>query len=191
MRVMIIYLVINKVNGKMYVGQTRKKLIRRKDHHIWKSVYDRKVPFHCAIRKYGKENFEWLVLEECGDLETLNFREQCYIAELGTLAPYGYNLASGGYGHIPKHSDVTKQKIRVKRLGIKLSDSTRKKLSLLRSGEGGSNTKLTWKIVNEIRSKYSGKRGEQTSLAKEYGISSCHVYDIVNYNKWKLNLEGK
>ena len=57
---MIIYKAINQVNGKIYIGQTVGSLKKRiKDH-----IYDSKrhdYYFARALRKYGEENFFWLV----------------------------------------------------------------------------------------------------------------------------------
>lgn len=59
----IIYGVRNIVNGKWYVGQTVNFKNRMQDHlRMARYHYDRCV-FHSAIRKYGKDSFEWTVLE--------------------------------------------------------------------------------------------------------------------------------
>lgn len=44
--------------------------------------------------------------------------------------------------------------------------------------------KLTWAKVREIRAKYTGVRGQQTALAREYGVNSSVVCEIVNGNIW-------
>ena len=62
-----IYMYINKINNKKYVGQTKCFERRHKDH-ITQSYncdiecYAYNVPFHRAIRKYGIENFEIKIL---------------------------------------------------------------------------------------------------------------------------------
>jgi hypothetical protein len=47
-----IYLVRNKVNGKVYVGQTTRSRGRWSQHNT-DPQYDASLPLHLAIRKYG------------------------------------------------------------------------------------------------------------------------------------------
>lgn len=89
----IIYKITNKVNGKSYIGQTRYTLEFRWRQHIHKKD---NTYFHNAIRKYGVENFEKEILEEC-DYTDLNKREIYYIAKYDSFKN-GYNLTIGGDG---------------------------------------------------------------------------------------------
>lgn len=90
----IIYKITNKVNNKSYIGQTRQSIQFRWNQHTSKrdNTY-----FHNAIQKYGKDNFEIEILEEC-DVEVLNEREIFYIAKYDTFKN-GYNLTIGGDGN--------------------------------------------------------------------------------------------
>ena len=63
-----IYMYINKINNKKYVGQT-KDFFDRHRRHIQSSFNknakrDYNTPFHRAIRKYGIENFDIKILAE-------------------------------------------------------------------------------------------------------------------------------
>jgi group I intron endonuclease len=114
----------NKLNEKIYIGQTTQPIKERLGQHRRKSsgcsaIYD-------AIKKHGWENFEkdWY---ECPD-EDLNFDEELMEEMLGTLAPNGYNLRKGGGSH-GKMSDETKQKMRKSHLGKILSDEHIKNIS--------------------------------------------------------------
>ena len=103
----------NKINGKIYIGQTIRAIQERlKEHRTGKSVGCRAI--YNAIKKYGWENFEkdWY---ECPD-EDLNFDEELLVKEMGTLSPYGYNLMEGG-GARGKPSEESKQKNREAHLG--------------------------------------------------------------------------
>ena len=54
----IIYKVTNKINGKIYIGQTIRTLKQRKECHIGESTRNRKnTVFYRAIRKHKKNNF--------------------------------------------------------------------------------------------------------------------------------------
>jgi group I intron endonuclease len=91
-----IYLIKNKNNGKMYVGQTKRKLKYRITEHLNQSQKEQpRLLIHRAIKKYGKDNFDYDVIEICDD-SCLDEREQHHINTLQTISPYGYNLAQGG-----------------------------------------------------------------------------------------------
>ena len=56
-----IYLIRNKINNKVYIGQSIDIEGRWKDHKVRKD----ESAIHLAIQKYGVENFEFEVLQEC------------------------------------------------------------------------------------------------------------------------------
>lgn len=88
---MIVYLLTNLVNGKMYVGQTIRTLERRlKEHAEADSLIGK------AIREFGIENFSGEVLETCQTKNQLNEREIFWIAKLNCKVPNGYNVKDGG-----------------------------------------------------------------------------------------------
>lgn len=89
-----IYKITNKVNNKVYIGQTRYTVEFRWRQHIHKKD---KTYFHNAIHKYGIENFIIEVLEEC-PINQLNSREIFYIAKYDSFNN-GYNLTIGGDGN--------------------------------------------------------------------------------------------
>lgn len=94
-----IYKFTNVINGHSYIGQSRNIENRKKKHLQFSfnpNASDYDVVFHRAIRKYGVENFEFEVLEECS-CEELNDREKYYIQQYNTLIPNGYNMVHGGH----------------------------------------------------------------------------------------------
>jgi group I intron endonuclease len=96
----LIYLVKNKVNGKIYIGQTTKTLDIRKRGHISSSrnIVNGTI-FWSALKKYGEANFEWLIIEENIDKKYLDDREKFYIATYNSIdKKIGYNICSGGDG---------------------------------------------------------------------------------------------
>ena len=52
-------------------------------------------------------------------------------------------------------------------------------------GESRYNSKLSNKLVREIRAKYSSGRFSQRGLAKNYNISQSVLCDVVNFKRWK------
>ena len=59
-----IYLITNLVNGKQYVGQTTCSVEERWRGHISDSKNEPSILVDKAIAKYGKENFECVLLEK-------------------------------------------------------------------------------------------------------------------------------
>lgn len=93
-----IYKITNKANGKIYVGQSIDIKERWKQHR-WKAFNCNEVGYHsaihCAMRKYGLDNFIYEVLEECG-VEELDEKEKYWISQLNSIVPNGYNIMEGG-----------------------------------------------------------------------------------------------
>lgn len=89
-----IYKVTNKVNNKVYIGQTRYTVEFRWKQHIHKQD---NCHFHNAIRKWGIDNFIVETLEKC-DVDLLNSREIFYIAKYDSYKS-GYNSTIGGDGN--------------------------------------------------------------------------------------------
>jgi len=87
-----IYKIENKINGKMYIGQSN-NIQRRFYEHQTKGEKSR-IPVDVAIQKYGKENFTFEVIEET-TIEKLNEREEFWIAEFNSIEK-GYNCSKGG-----------------------------------------------------------------------------------------------
>lgn len=134
---MLIYKVTNKVNGKIYVGQTVKDLDRRKAVHLCNAKVGRHGNyFHNAVRKYGSENFDWEILEECNTIGELNEREEYWIKELKTISPNGYNLMGGG-NNSTHHKETIDKMSEVKK-GKTFSEEHRKKMSVASKGKSKS-----------------------------------------------------
>lgn len=91
----IIYCALNIVNNKRYIGQTIRGLERRKREHIWQSEKDSEFTFHKALRKYGKDKFEWSIIDVASNAEELDEKEIYWINKYDTYH-YGYNMSTGG-----------------------------------------------------------------------------------------------
>lgn len=73
-----IYLIRNRITGQEYVGQSIDIQRRWMEHKTPKANGNDRL--HGDIQKYGINNFDFIVLEECSpDQETLLQREQHYI----------------------------------------------------------------------------------------------------------------
>ena len=89
----VIYLLINAINDKEYVGQTTKTAEERFKEHTYSPHY-----IGNAIRKHGAENFVIVILKVCYSKAELDFWEKHFIKSRNTTAPNGYNIAAGGEG---------------------------------------------------------------------------------------------
>lgn len=162
---MIIYKAVNKVNNKIYIGKTIQSLNERKNQHYKKCEWERNPNsiFYKAIRKYGKENFEWGIIEKCNSEEELNQREKHFIKKFKSLIDEnGYNISTGGTGgdNISNHPNL-KEICNKKRKSMKGKNAgdknaakrpeVRKKISetIKKLYKGGidSPTNKTWKII--------------------------------------------
>lgn len=92
-----IYVIINDVNGKRYVGKTNNSIDKRFKEHIKDSKRERyeKRPLYSAMNKYGIEHFHIEELEECSAEESAE-REEYWITKLDTYGHNGYNATRGG-----------------------------------------------------------------------------------------------
>ncbi len=88
-----IYKITNKLNGKIYIGQSVNPYRRFAAHCSRAKTGEDNYPIHSAIKKYGKENFELEILEWTEDY---NEREKMLIKEYNSKVPNGYNLTDGG-----------------------------------------------------------------------------------------------
>lgn len=94
-----IYCIKNKINEKVYVGQTTKSIEERFYQHIYSytSPSNSKTPISKAFREFGKENFEITILADgISSKDELNLAEEEYISRLNSLYPNGYNVSPGG-----------------------------------------------------------------------------------------------
>lgn len=92
-----IYKIENLVNGKSYIGQSIDIKSRWRQHRSASSNSLNKnyeFPLYRAIRKYGLNNFNFVVLEEC-EPSLLNEREKYWIQYFDSYKN-GYNQDEGG-----------------------------------------------------------------------------------------------
>src|SRR5579862_2188959 len=95
-----VYIAINRLNGKCYVGQTRIGVNNRWTDH-WYAARKKKQPrcyFHAALRKYGRNGFDLHTIDDLTDEEANNL-EKVWICLLQSDKKHlGYNRTKGGIG---------------------------------------------------------------------------------------------
>lgn len=112
----VIYKILNTKNNKFYIGSAQDFERRTKQHLlVLRKNKHYNVHLQRSFNKYGEQNFQFLVLEELPDENTLIEREQHWI---DTLNPY-YNINKVANSSIGvKRREETKEKIRAANLGL-------------------------------------------------------------------------
>ena len=119
---MIIYLIENVVNNKVYVGQTIRTLEQRWTAHVQSMKNGNGCPaLMNAMLKYGVENFTIKQIDSASTKEELDKKETYWITKYNaTNRRYGYNIAPGGEGgNTYKHLD----EVRMRDIKYKISQS--------------------------------------------------------------------
>ena len=142
----VIYVIRNKINNKLYIGQTVNNFHRRYGSNLLKNTHNQHLKN--SIQKYGIENFE---IDEEFDIayskEELDKLECLYI-DIYDSINNGYNNQTGGSNG--KHTEETKQKISEANKGKKRSEETKKKISESLKGKyGGENSPMYGKHHSE------------------------------------------
>lgn len=174
-----IYAIRNKINGKMYIGQSVHIARRLKDHKtrgLKTNHNSSNYPLYRAIRKYSLNNFEIIILETCKK-EVLNEKEIYWIDYYDTTNPdKGYNLHLGGGG-----SPGTAQKLTVDAVKEiqKLLQETK-----LSQEEIGRNFNVTYRTISHINTGDSWRDSSLTyPLRIFHGGQNAPTHFCIDCNK--------
>lgn len=148
MNVAIIYFLKNKINNKVYVGQTWRTLDER-----MKSGYVGCPKIHRAIKKYGKNNFYYELITFCFTQEAADKIEINFIEKYDSIKN-GYNVCMGGSGVMKGRKHTPESLAKIGKASKNISDETRLKRSLASTGE---------------RNGFYGKKHSKESIAKISG----------------------
>lgn len=124
-----IYRVSNRMNGKVYIGQTQRAFKSRiKQHLALAAKGSVKSALHKAINKYGVSAFCFMPIHvDIPTVSELNALESFYIELYKSFGSGGYNLTTGGESYI--RSNETRQKMSLVNIGRPVSIETRKLIS--------------------------------------------------------------
>jgi len=172
----IVYVAINRKNGKKYVGQTIKPFGTRISQHYSEKKQAFNKYFQAALRKYPKKDWAWVVLRACRNGQELDAHEIRFIRKFGTNAnraqhrpedSLGYNLSDGGGGRRGPASEAEK--------------ATRKRISIDRWAD----PIIRQKWVEGIRKKAKDPASRKKKSDSNKGIPKTkeHVEKVREY--WK------
>lgn len=176
---MYIYKLTNKINGKMYIGQTVRSMTERLAGH--KRNYERNVhtKLYDAMRKYGWDKFDAKVIEVCSSLEALNARETYWIKYYNTVED-GYNMYYGGDNNcmfVKEIAEKHDERMRTKEVREKISKTMKEYHATHKVSE---ETKK--KISNKLRAFYDA--GKKPKYKKPQHLTSEHKQALIN-SKYK------
>jgi len=181
-----IYRIRNKLNGKVYIGQSWYVEERVNSHFRSKE----NTHFYNSIRKYGKENFEVDVLCECNNQKELDFAEDAFIEYYGGPdSDRNYNRRGGGStGKLSKDtknklSNITTKQMKDPYVRKLISESNKKywkNNSHLKERMIGDNNPMAnfseWS--EERREQYSNRMREATSGEKNGFFGKKHSKEV-------------
>jgi group I intron endonuclease len=209
--VWIVYMHKNKVSGKMYIGITSRPPEVRWGNNGSQYTSTKNPCFHNAIKKYGWDNFEHIILFENLTEQEAKLKEQELIAKYHTCVydnnKMGYNMTFGGeglLGHVA--SEETRRKMSESKIGEKNSfygkrhsDEAKQKMSQDRKGKntgelnpfyGRTHSDQTKQILSEYASERTGDKnpnyGKHTLKGKYTGIKNANAKPIYCYEMDKI-----
>lgn len=173
---MLIYKATNKMNGKIYIGQTVQELWARKAGHKFHSNVKDNI-FSRAIRKYGFENFDWEIIDQAESKEELNEKEIYWIAHFNSHGISGYNETDGGEGSS----------------GYTMKLETKSKISQTRIQRINeySYSKLNTENVTEIKILLMSELYTQKEIADMFFVTKNTINNIKCQARWAhVSVEG-
>ena len=194
-RIWSLYIHINKVNNKKYVGITKENPKRR-----WRRNGDgyKNQTFGRAIEKYGWENFEHKILfSNLNELEAIN-KEKFVIKYYSTYNPnFGYNMTFGGESY--KHTEESKKKSSEAKIGLYVGENNPNYGNHALQGEnhpfyGKQRNEETKEKISKSLKEYFEKdgvhpmKGKHHTLKSKQQMSESHknIFDIKKHPKAKM-----
>lgn len=93
-----IYKIENKINKKIYIGQTinfKKRINEHKSGRKNTDIHKNQI-IDKSIKKYGKNNFLYTIIDQAKSQDEADYKEKMYISKYDCLVPKGYNILKGG-----------------------------------------------------------------------------------------------
>ena len=185
---MLIYLITNDVNDKVYVGQTTKSLEERIKNHRNSMVSGGTTHLYNAMRKYGWDKFHFHTIAYADDQETLNELEEYFIKKYdSTNHRIGYNILPGtsyrfASGAPMKNPEIAKRvtdKLRGRK-GAKRSEESKKNMRVA-AKKSWENADSRRQNISNIMKTYMENGGrEHLSLVKRGKVFTdehkCNIF---------------
>lgn len=199
-----VYIHLNKTNNKMYVGITRTSAKKRWAKGLG---YRKQKYFYNAIKKYGWDGFEHIIVKDNLPEQCAKTFEKVLIKLYDTTNPEnGYNQSAGGEGRSgfvmseeqkvkisnslkglqrTPFSDEHKSKMADAHLGKHHSEDTRKKMSDSRKKQAKAIVQLKDGVVI---AEYANAQEAAAALDKQFASG---IWQAIRNNKTYLDYEWK
>jgi group I intron endonuclease len=171
---------ITSPSKKVYIGQSRNIKKRWNDYSVHKKKQKDQTAIFYSLKKYGKENHVFEVIEECS-LEELNEREIYYIEKYDSVNN-GLNISRGGYyfwevnvGKKHKKETIDKMKEYWAKNAKPRSKETIAKISKTKQ----ENPRIT---TPEMVEKYR-KASTSTKSISQFDLEGNHISDFNSINE--------
>ena len=180
-----VYLIVNLVTQKVYVGSTKCFCQRARSYRYSLKSGCSQKKLALSYQKHGPKSFVFIPVVMCS-LRALPMLEQFYI-DLFNAVDEGYNTLREAYGRrSDEFSSEHKQRLsdsnRRRKGRLKFSDSARANMSEAMAGHKNPRCKLTPDQVLEIKDLIGTMPGVR--IAERYGISESTVSHIKTGRKW-------
>lgn len=163
----------SKVNGKVYVGMTKMKPEYRWNHG---KGYESSARFSEAIKQYGWESFEHIILDENLTRDQAILKEKEYISLYEATNPEkGFNVSCGGDKPFEglHHTDDARSRISKK---LKLREFSDEHKANISKSKSGVNHHMAKKVVQYTKDgKYIKTWDYMNEAAKTLGIQKGNI----------------
>lgn len=177
-----VYLITNTINGKKYIGSSRKSQIDENYYGSGKAIKD-------ALKKYGKNNFTRNILWQ-GEGDARKIETQWLEYFDASNNPQFYNMTNDARGN-SLHQEVTKNTVSEKLMGRKFSKEICEKIS---KAKLGSTTSKKGKkdgpkpgVSTSHRGRTSPNKGKGKFVAL-YTVTGEYIKTYPNYTTLALDL---
>ena len=171
-----IYGLRNKTNGKWYIGQSADNI------HIRWGRYKRheckaQIKLYNALKKYGYDNFDKVILEECEPIKELLTSKETHWVEFYNSIESGYNIAVPANGPMEGRHHTIKSR-------NKISNS-------LIGNANASGTIWSEERKEHHRKMHLGKTMSVESIEKTrtWLLGSCWITDGISNKKYEKSKE--
>jgi len=145
---------LNFENDKKYIGLTTCAPDKRKNEHLSCSrKTNPKYLLHKAIKLYGEDSFEMIILEKTKNIDELKSLEVKYIQEYNTYFEngLGYNMSFGGEGNF----------------GYRFTDEIKKKMSQIRKELIKNKPEILEKWKETMKNYWTEEKKQAMSILKK------------------------
>lgn len=192
-----IYRIVNKVNGKSYIGKTEGTVEKRFKQHLadYKKERCKDRPLYRAFLKYGTENF---IVETLEETENAVDREIYWIKFYETFGK-GYNATLGGDGKAYIDEEVVLNVLLENNLNchktskllcvdhstvIKISKKYGFYVKTIMYGAANHRAVLTGEDVQNIRKLYVPKKFGKRKIAQTLCLPLEAVANVIRNKSW-------